>query len=86
MGNVPTTVKHCLSHEQLARDYPWLKRWLVEEKVRIFAVSGLFLPASYLHVQPGREGALHAHMFASSLRPAPPLPERGWEGRGDADM
>ncbi|CAL8284947.1 unnamed protein product [Arctogadus glacialis] len=32
MGNVPTTVKHCLSHEQLARDYPWLKRWLVEEK------------------------------------------------------
>ncbi|KAJ3609944.1 hypothetical protein NHX12_022038 [Muraenolepis orangiensis] len=32
MGNVPTAVKHCLSHEQLARDYPWLKRWLVEEK------------------------------------------------------
>ncbi|KAF3708313.1 3-hydroxymethyl-3-methylglutaryl-CoA lyase, cytoplasmic [Channa argus] len=32
MGNVPTTVKHCLSYEQLIRDYPWLKRWLLEEK------------------------------------------------------
>ncbi|XP_056148221.1 3-hydroxy-3-methylglutaryl-CoA lyase, cytoplasmic [Lampris incognitus] len=32
MGNVPTTVKHCLSYEQLVRDYPWLKRWLQEEK------------------------------------------------------
>ncbi|XP_029306151.1 3-hydroxy-3-methylglutaryl-CoA lyase, cytoplasmic isoform X2 [Cottoperca gobio] len=32
MGNVPTTVKHCLSYEQLIQDYPWLKRWLLEEK------------------------------------------------------
>ncbi|XP_059214925.1 3-hydroxy-3-methylglutaryl-CoA lyase, cytoplasmic isoform X1 [Centropristis striata] len=32
MGNVPTTVKHCLSYEQLVQDYPWLKRWLLEEK------------------------------------------------------
>ncbi|XP_076021656.1 3-hydroxy-3-methylglutaryl-CoA lyase, cytoplasmic isoform X2 [Genypterus blacodes] len=32
MGNVPTTVKHCLSNEQLIRDYPWLTRWLLEEK------------------------------------------------------
>ncbi|XP_040906100.1 3-hydroxy-3-methylglutaryl-CoA lyase, cytoplasmic isoform X4 [Toxotes jaculatrix] len=32
MGNVPTTVKHCLSYEQLIQDYPWLRRWLQEEK------------------------------------------------------
>uniref|UniRef100_A0A667Y641 hydroxymethylglutaryl-CoA lyase n=1 Tax=Myripristis murdjan TaxID=586833 RepID=A0A667Y641_9TELE len=32
MGNIPTTVKHCLSYEQLIRDYPWLKRLLLEEK------------------------------------------------------
>ncbi|TKS85468.1 3-hydroxymethyl-3-methylglutaryl-CoA lyase, cytoplasmic [Collichthys lucidus] len=32
MGNVPTTVKHCLSYEQLIQDYPWLRRWLLEEK------------------------------------------------------
>ncbi|KAL7383369.1 hypothetical protein ABVT39_009406 [Epinephelus coioides] len=32
MGNVPSTVKHCLSYEQLIQDYPWLKRWLLEEK------------------------------------------------------
>ncbi|XP_020511205.1 3-hydroxy-3-methylglutaryl-CoA lyase, cytoplasmic isoform X2 [Labrus bergylta] len=32
MGNVPTSVKHCLSYEQLVQDYPWLKRWLQEEK------------------------------------------------------
>ncbi|KAG7230186.1 hypothetical protein INR49_009906 [Caranx melampygus] len=32
MGNVPTTVKHCLSYEQLVQDYPWLRRWLQEEK------------------------------------------------------
>ncbi|XP_074531419.1 3-hydroxy-3-methylglutaryl-CoA lyase, cytoplasmic isoform X3 [Halichoeres trimaculatus] len=32
MGNVPTTVKHCLSYEQLVQDYPWLRRWLLEEK------------------------------------------------------
>ncbi|KAM4592158.1 3-hydroxy-3-methylglutaryl-CoA lyase, cytoplasmic isoform 2-T2 [Odontesthes bonariensis] len=32
MGNVPTTVKHCLSYEQLIEDYPWLRRWLVQEK------------------------------------------------------
>ncbi|KAM4592157.1 3-hydroxy-3-methylglutaryl-CoA lyase, cytoplasmic isoform 1-T1 [Odontesthes bonariensis] len=33
MGNVPTTVKHCLSYEQLIEDYPWLRRWLVQEKI-----------------------------------------------------
>ncbi|XP_036979894.1 3-hydroxy-3-methylglutaryl-CoA lyase, cytoplasmic isoform X4 [Acanthopagrus latus] len=34
MGNVPTTVKHCLSYEQLIQDYPWLRRWLLlEEKM-----------------------------------------------------
>ncbi|XP_068579933.1 3-hydroxy-3-methylglutaryl-CoA lyase, cytoplasmic isoform X2 [Cebidichthys violaceus] len=32
MGNVPTTVKHCLSYEQLIQDYPWLTRWLLAEK------------------------------------------------------
>lgn len=32
MGNVPTTVKHCLSSEQLLLDYPWLKSWLLEKK------------------------------------------------------
>ncbi|KAA8583884.1 hypothetical protein FQN60_015092 [Etheostoma spectabile] len=32
MGNVPHTVKHCLSYEQLIQDYPRLKRWLLEEK------------------------------------------------------
>lgn len=32
MGNVPTTVKHCLSYEQVIQDYPWLRRWLLEEK------------------------------------------------------
>lgn len=32
MGNVPTTVKHCLSYEQLIEDYPWLRRWLQEDK------------------------------------------------------
>ncbi|XP_068183895.1 3-hydroxy-3-methylglutaryl-CoA lyase, cytoplasmic [Antennarius striatus] len=31
MGNVPSTVKHCLAYEQLIRDYPWLRRWLLEE-------------------------------------------------------
>ncbi|XP_061546254.1 3-hydroxy-3-methylglutaryl-CoA lyase, cytoplasmic isoform X4 [Phycodurus eques] len=31
MGNLPTTVKHCLSYEQLVQDYPWLRRWLLEE-------------------------------------------------------
>ena len=68
MGNVPTTVKHCLSHEQLARDYPWLKRWLVEEKVGIFAVSGLFFPVSFLHV--------------STRHVTIPGNARGWEGGG----
>ncbi|KAG7254819.1 hypothetical protein CRUP_037999, partial [Coryphaenoides rupestris] len=31
---VPTTVKHCLSHEQIARDYPWLTRrwWLADDE------------------------------------------------------
>ncbi|XP_034041146.1 3-hydroxy-3-methylglutaryl-CoA lyase, cytoplasmic isoform X2 [Thalassophryne amazonica] len=32
MGNVPTTVKHCLSYQQLIREFPWLERWLAEEK------------------------------------------------------
>ncbi|XP_075874836.1 3-hydroxy-3-methylglutaryl-CoA lyase, cytoplasmic [Nelusetta ayraudi] len=32
MGNVPGTVKHCLSYEQLLQDYPWLRRWPLEEK------------------------------------------------------
>ncbi|XP_028325364.1 3-hydroxy-3-methylglutaryl-CoA lyase, cytoplasmic [Gouania willdenowi] len=32
MGNVPTTVKHCLSYEQLLENCPWLRRWLQEEK------------------------------------------------------
>ncbi|XP_068613140.1 3-hydroxy-3-methylglutaryl-CoA lyase, cytoplasmic-like [Brachionichthys hirsutus] len=32
MGNVSTNVKHCLSYEQLIQDYPWLRRWLLEEK------------------------------------------------------
>uniref|UniRef100_A0A1A8GTW2 hydroxymethylglutaryl-CoA lyase n=1 Tax=Nothobranchius korthausae TaxID=1143690 RepID=A0A1A8GTW2_9TELE len=33
MGSIPTTVKHCLSYEQLFEDYPWLRRWLQEEKI-----------------------------------------------------
>ncbi|KAL4640903.1 3-hydroxymethyl-3-methylglutaryl-CoA lyase, cytoplasmic isoform X1 [Arapaima gigas] len=33
MGNVPAAVKHCLSYEQLSRDYPWLAAWLQGEKV-----------------------------------------------------
>ncbi|XP_041867054.1 3-hydroxy-3-methylglutaryl-CoA lyase, cytoplasmic isoform X2 [Melanotaenia boesemani] len=33
MGNIPTTVKHCLSYEQLMEDHPWLRRWLQEEKI-----------------------------------------------------
>ena len=42
MGNVPTTVKHCLSYEQLTQDYPWLRRWLLEDKVGVgFLVSNL---------------------------------------------
>lgn len=32
MGNVPGPVKHCLSYEQLLQDYPWLRRWPLEEK------------------------------------------------------
>lgn len=32
MGNVPSTVKHCLSSEQLLVDYPWLKNWLQQEQ------------------------------------------------------
>lgn len=44
MGNVPTTVKHCLSYEQLIQDYPWLRRWLLlEEKVGVFFFFFLFL-------------------------------------------
>lgn len=42
MGNVPNTIKHCLSYEQLIQDYPWLSRWLLEEKVGVvFRVSNL---------------------------------------------
>ncbi|XP_026164725.1 3-hydroxy-3-methylglutaryl-CoA lyase, cytoplasmic isoform X2 [Mastacembelus armatus] len=33
MGNIPTTVKHCLNYEQYIQDYPWLRQWLQEEKV-----------------------------------------------------
>ncbi|KAM9365832.1 3-hydroxy-3-methylglutaryl-CoA lyase, cytoplasmic [Pholidichthys leucotaenia] len=32
MGNVPSSVKQCLSYEQLIGEYPWLRRWLLEEK------------------------------------------------------
>ncbi|XP_072292797.1 3-hydroxy-3-methylglutaryl-CoA lyase, cytoplasmic [Eucyclogobius newberryi] len=32
MGNTPSTVKHCLSSQQLLQDYPWLRGWLLEEK------------------------------------------------------
>ncbi|XP_063047280.1 3-hydroxy-3-methylglutaryl-CoA lyase, cytoplasmic [Engraulis encrasicolus] len=32
MGNIPSAVKHCLSYETLAQEYPWLVRWLEEEK------------------------------------------------------
>uniref|UniRef100_A0A3Q3LHM9 hydroxymethylglutaryl-CoA lyase n=1 Tax=Mastacembelus armatus TaxID=205130 RepID=A0A3Q3LHM9_9TELE len=32
MGNIPTTVKHCLNYEQYIQDYPWLRQWLQEEK------------------------------------------------------
>ncbi|KAJ8377722.1 hypothetical protein AAFF_G00254560 [Aldrovandia affinis] len=32
MGNIPTAVKHCLSYEQLIRDYPWLTHRLQEEQ------------------------------------------------------
>uniref|UniRef100_A0A3Q3IBV0 hydroxymethylglutaryl-CoA lyase n=1 Tax=Monopterus albus TaxID=43700 RepID=A0A3Q3IBV0_MONAL len=35
MGNIPTTVKHCLSYEHLNQDYPWLRRWLLEEKENV---------------------------------------------------
>lgn len=45
MGNVPTTVKHCLSYEQVIQDYPWLRRWLLEEKVGVF-----FLVSNLLHM------------------------------------
>ncbi|XP_061813347.1 3-hydroxy-3-methylglutaryl-CoA lyase, cytoplasmic isoform X1 [Nerophis lumbriciformis] len=30
MGNLPATVKHCLSFEQLTQDYPWIKHWLLD--------------------------------------------------------
>ncbi|CAG6017430.1 3-hydroxy-3-methylglutaryl-CoA lyase, cytoplasmic isoform 1-T1 [Menidia menidia] len=33
MGNVPTTVKHCMSYEQLIEEHPWLRRWLLQEKI-----------------------------------------------------
>ncbi|XP_070976273.1 3-hydroxy-3-methylglutaryl-CoA lyase, cytoplasmic [Oncorhynchus clarkii lewisi] len=32
MGNIPTSVKHCLSYEQLIQDYPWLGCRQQEEK------------------------------------------------------
>ncbi|XP_054886142.1 3-hydroxy-3-methylglutaryl-CoA lyase, cytoplasmic isoform X2 [Poeciliopsis prolifica] len=33
MGNVPTTVKHCLSYKQIIEEYPWFRSWLQEEKI-----------------------------------------------------
>lgn len=45
MGNVPNTVKHCLSYEQLIQDYPWLRRWPLEEKVGV-----VFLVSNLLHM------------------------------------
>lgn len=42
MGNIPNSVKHCLSYEQFFQDYPWLRHWLLEEKVGVaFLVSNL---------------------------------------------
>ncbi|MBN3308888.1 3-hydroxy-3-methylglutaryl-CoA lyase, cytoplasmic [Amia ocellicauda] len=32
MGNIPTAVKHCLSYQNVIRDYPWLAQFLQEEK------------------------------------------------------
>lgn len=45
MGNVPNTVKHCLSYEQLIQDYPWLRHWPLEEKVGV-----VFLVSNLLHM------------------------------------
>lgn len=45
MGNVPNTVKHCLSYEQLLQDYPWLRRWQLEEKVGV-----VFLDSNLQHM------------------------------------
>ncbi|MBN3320813.1 HMGC2 protein, partial [Atractosteus spatula] len=39
MGNVPTAVKHCLSYQNLNRDYSWLAHSLQEEKK--IAINGL---------------------------------------------
>ncbi|XP_041645162.1 3-hydroxy-3-methylglutaryl-CoA lyase, cytoplasmic [Cheilinus undulatus] len=53
MGNVPTSVKHCLSYEQLIQDYPWLRRWLQEEKT----ITGHEYPAFVRIVEVGpRDG------------------------------
>lgn len=42
MGNVPNTVKHCLSYEQLLQEHPWLRPWSLEEKVGVvFLVANL---------------------------------------------
>lgn len=42
MGNVPTTMKHCLSYEQVIEEYPWFRSWLQEEKVGIIFPVFLF--------------------------------------------
>uniref|UniRef100_A0A3Q2PZ61 hydroxymethylglutaryl-CoA lyase n=1 Tax=Fundulus heteroclitus TaxID=8078 RepID=A0A3Q2PZ61_FUNHE len=47
MGNVPTTVKHCLSYKQIVEDYPWLRSWLQEEKVSIIL---LFLYPEFVKI------------------------------------
>lgn len=66
MGNVPDTVKHCLSYEQLVQDYPWLRRWLLEEKVGV-----AFLAAAYLvH--------MHCHMTSLWQRLQQPSTDAAW--------
>lgn len=50
MGNVTDTVKHCLSYEQLVQDYPWLRRWLLEEKVGVFCLAAAYLVHMRCHV------------------------------------
>ncbi|XP_036402950.1 3-hydroxy-3-methylglutaryl-CoA lyase, cytoplasmic isoform X7 [Megalops cyprinoides] len=41
MGNVPDAVKHCLSYEQVIRDYPWLAQWLQEGQVSSLPVAAI---------------------------------------------
>lgn len=52
MGNVPDTVKHCLSSEQLVQDYPWLRRWLLEEKVGVAFLAAAYLLHMHCHMTP----------------------------------